>query len=142
MATKTRAVESTLDDPSAISVEQQLALLIATLRNHEGQPYRPPEISRATGITVQALHNLLHGHVHNPRLYTLKQVCNFYSISLDYFDCKTEEQCQSYLAQKRLKEAPAVVHEIAQLSSTLSAKGQRNVLTMMEWIEMGDNTSR
>jgi transcriptional regulator with XRE-family HTH domain len=126
-----------MDTTAAIGLDRQLAILIEALVGPDGRAYSLPRLAASTGIRHQTLHNLLRGKAHNPRLDTLQSLCRFYGISLDYFASQTEAECRAYLAQKRIESAPPIVHEIAAQSNRLSRKGQRNVLAIMQWIELG-----
>lgn len=96
------------------------------------------EIAEATGISDQALANLLQGKSTNPRLRTLLTLCQYYGISLDYFECETVAACREYLYAHRLRHTSPLIGEIADAAGRLSAKGQRNVLTLMEWMRLGN----
>lgn len=95
------------------------------------------EIAEATGISDQTLANLLQGKSTNPRLRTLLTLCQYYGISLDYFECETVAACREYLYAHQCRHASSLLSEIAAESGRLSAKGQRNVLTLMEWMRLG-----
>jgi transcriptional regulator with XRE-family HTH domain len=125
------------DNHSPLSFARQLALLRKTLVDASGKPYSIPYIAQHTDITQQALQKLLGGQSENPRLNTLFALCRFYHISLDYFGCDTESACLAYLAQHRITNAPSLVHEIAQEANTLSPKGKRNILAVLEWLRVG-----
>lgn len=128
-----------MDTTTAIGLDRQLAILVETLIGPDGRAYSLPHLAASTGIRHQTLHNLLRGKAHNPRLDTLQALCRLYGISLDYFACETEAECRAYLSRKRIESAPSIVHEIAAQSNRLSAKGRRNVLAIMRWIELGGN---
>jgi hypothetical protein len=38
---------------------------------------------------------------------------------------------------RRIESAPPIIHEIAAQSNRLSPKGQRNILAIIQWIELG-----
>ncbi len=96
------------------------------------------EIAGATGISDQTLANLLQGKSTNPRLKTLLALCQYYGISLDYFECETVAACREYLYTHQFRRASSLLSEIAVEAGRLSAKGQRNVLTLMEWMRLGN----
>jgi transcriptional regulator with XRE-family HTH domain len=122
-----------------IPLKRQLSLLLETSRDGEGHVYSLPHIAAETGITLQTLHNLLNGKAQNPRLDTLQSLCKFFGISLDYFGLTSEAQCRTYLAKKKLDTASPLIQEIATQSQKLSKKGRHNVLTILQWIELGGN---
>jgi transcriptional regulator with XRE-family HTH domain len=125
-----------------VEVCWQIAQLLEHGVDIQGETHTLAEVANATGITYQTLANLVSGKSTNPRLKTLQALCCVYGISLDYFSCETEQICLDYLTQHRLQAASPVMHEITRAYDTLSAKGQRNVLTILEWMrvaQQGEN---
>ncbi|MEO8396274.1 MAG: XRE family transcriptional regulator [Chloroflexota bacterium] len=114
--------------------QRQFSILLETVRQPDGQPYSTAMIARATGLSEQSLLYLLDGRSVSPRLDTLRRLCHFYDISLDYFDCETEESCRAYLAKEVAGRSSALVRDIAQESETLTSSGQRKVLVILEWV--------
>lgn len=117
-----------------VTNSQQVSLLINEGIASTGQSASVAEVARAIGVSHQALMNLVRGKSDNPRLDTVRGLCAFYNISLDYFDCPTEDACRHYLIEQR---QTALLREIALLSARLSPKGQRNVLALIEWVRVG-----
>jgi transcriptional regulator with XRE-family HTH domain len=114
-----------------IRVSDQIAGLLEYAKS-TGQETDLSEIAHQTGITYQALANLVQGKVSNPRLNTLLALCQYFGISLDYFNCESEAACREYL-YVHLASQSSLINEIEQASAPLSAKGQRNVLAIMAW---------
>jgi transcriptional regulator with XRE-family HTH domain len=114
-----------------IRVSDQIAVLLEYAMS-AGQETGLTEIARQTGITYQALANLVQGKVSNPRLNTLLALCEYFGISLDYFNCELETACREYLYVHVASKQP-LISEIEQASAPLSDKGQRNVLAIMDW---------
>lgn len=115
----------------SINVSEQVRLLLEA--GAEGE-INMRQISKAIGISDQTLANLLQGKAANPRLKTLLALCQHYDISLDYFACETEAACQEYLYRHRFRKALPLIDEIENAAAHLSPKGQRNVLSIMEWM--------
>jgi transcriptional regulator with XRE-family HTH domain len=118
----------------AISAGRQFAILLEEGVEMQGQRYTLAGAAAATGISDQALANLLHGKTESPRLQTARALCRLYGISLAYFDLETEEACRAYLAHHRQRFGPATVREIVSLSDQLSPRGKRNILAILRWI--------
>ena len=114
--------------------QHQFSILLETVRDPDGQPYNTGAIARATGLSEQSLLYLLDGRSAYPRLDTLRRLCRFYNISLDYFDCETEENCRAYLAKEMAGRSSVLVRDIAQELETLTSSGQRKVLVILEWV--------
>lgn len=115
-----------------VSISDQIRLL---LELDAGAKINISQVARATGISDQALANLLKGKSANPRLSTLLALCQHYSISLDYFACESEAACRAYLYHHQMQAASPLIGEIENAAARLSPKGQRNVLTIMEWMQ-------
>lgn len=117
-----------------ISIARQMQLLLEYTPEPNTRPSTIDSLAEALGITQQTLQNILHERIDNPRLNTLKALCQFYRISLDYFDLPTEEKCRHYLAAQQLKQAPVAVQLIENETHNLTGKAQRNVLSALKWI--------
>lgn len=111
----------------------QLTLLIEAVPQSSGQPYPVADLARQMGVSPQALLNLLNDKSHHPRLDTVRRLCRVYGISLDYFECATEAACLDYLARHRVASSTQL-QEISRSAETLTPRGQRNVLKILEWL--------
>lgn len=120
-------------DSEAITFQQQFQILLDRLRDPQGKPYSLATLAQATGLSDQSLAYLLEGRSQFPRLDTLRALCRFYHISLDYFACETEADCHRYLLEQ-LAASSTLLNDIAMEAAALTPKGQRNVLTMLEWL--------
>lgn len=116
-----------------ISVSEQIRLL---LELGTGADINISQVAQATGISDQALANLLQGKSANPRLSTLLALCQHYGISLDYFACESEAACRAYLYHHQMQAASPLIGAIENAAAHLSPKGQRNVLAIMEWMRL------
>lgn len=123
------------DQQAVISVTRQLQLLLSTVLADDDRSYSLHEIAQATGLSVQTLAKLVNGQTHDPRLDTLRRLCQFYGISLDYFAGETEAECQLYLDRQQFVAAPALVQEIAWQVKALSARSQDNLQIILHWLE-------
>lgn len=124
-----------------ITLQQQLQLLWNNVLA-ENRKISTAEVSRRTGVTQQALLNLLHGRVHDPRLDTLQRLVQYFDISLDYFSLTSETACLAYLAQAgRLGAAPDVLQHINAQASTLSPAMLHDILTLIQWRVMSASSS-
>lgn len=124
----------------ALSIDQQLAILLDQGVDRAGERHRLSEVAAATGIRYQTLAKLLNGQSSSPRLSTLLALCHFYDISLDYFACDTEAACRHYLELHHARLASPLIREIEHESARLTDQGQRNVLTIMDWMRAGQQS--
>lgn len=117
-----------------ISIARRMKLLLEHTPNPHTRPSTVIGLAEAIGLTQQTLQNILHERIDNPRLNTLRALCGFYKISLDYFDLPTEETCRHYLAAQQLKTAPMMIHQIDHETHSLTERGQHNILSSLEWM--------
>ena len=116
-----------------LPVNKQIELLLKHGRDADGQRYTLADVAKRTGIRYQTLSNLINGSSSNPRLETLRSLCRLYDISLDYFACETEETCLNILKQ-HIVDNSHNIQEIDDETRSLSPKGKRNVMAIMEWM--------
>jgi transcriptional regulator with XRE-family HTH domain len=117
-----------------ISIARQMRLLLDYTREPNTRPATINDLARAIGLTQQTLQNILQERIDNPRLFTLRALCVYYGISLDYFDLKTEELCRHYLNAQQLKLASPLIQQIQDESTSLIALSRRNILATLEWM--------
>ena len=116
-----------------LPVNKQIELLLEHGRDADGHRYSLADVAKRTGIRYQTLSNLINGSSSNPRLETLRSLCRLYEISLDYFSCETEETCLNLLKQ-HIVDNSHNIQEITDETKSLSPKGKRNVMAIMEWM--------
>jgi transcriptional regulator with XRE-family HTH domain len=119
--------------PDPISFQTQFRILIDMLRDPQGKPYSIATLAQAANVSDQSLLYLLDGRTQHPRLETVRALCRFYHISLDYFDCETEAACRVYLLEQ-ISASSNLLHTIAVEATRLTPKGQRSVLAVLEWL--------
>ncbi len=110
-----------------VPFRRQLALLIEYA---EGAPTLT-EVAKGVGMSLQGLYYLLDGRNDSPRYHTVRQICAFFGVSMDYFGCETETACLRMLLDKRAAQPKSVLRVIDQDAERLSDKGRRNILTMI-----------
>jgi len=128
--------------PDGLEFAAQFRILIHTVSGNDGNPYPLAAIAKSTGISEQNLSNLLDGRTPNPRLDTLRRLCRFYEISLDYFDCDTEVDCLAFLEQRAAHAASPIVFEINQESSVLGPSAKQEVLRLFGLLRQLRNLSK
>jgi len=101
----------------------------------DGQRPSVNHVAQQIGMPHQTLSRLYTGKSRNVRLQTARALCNFYGIALDYFACADESACLQYLAQRQHRESH--VAEIDREAAQLSETGQRNVMTVLQWLVAG-----
>ena len=119
-------------------VATQLNILFAEVPHSEGRPFTLKEVSGATGISLGSLSHLRTGRILNPQLNTLRELCHFFNIPLRYFETQTEEQCYAIIAADRQEATAPEMSEIALRATQLSEKSQRDVLTIIKWVQAAE----
>ncbi len=117
--------------PETLTFQDQLRILMEAVPAPDGRPYSLAAIAKASGLSQQNLSSLLEGHIQQPRLDTLRRLCRFYDISLDYFGSETENDCRAFFAQRAAEEALPIVLEIERETQSLTLAGKRNILRLL-----------
>ena len=123
-----------IDNP--FPFREQLRILIQTIPAPDGNAYNITTIANATGLSAQSLLYMLDGRTNNPRLESLRSICRFYNISLDYFECSSEEECRSFLAQNAAHLASPLVREIDQKAEALTPSDKSRVLRLIDRVNV------
>lgn len=124
--------------PAEFPINQKIRLLIECAQAIDGaQISTPADVARLTGLSHQTLMNLLQGQNINPRLDTLRTLCELYGISLDYFGCENDQDCRAHILQKATTNRNSMVSEIIEHTEQLSATSKQRVLRLMEWMQLG-----
>jgi len=123
-----------LDD--TFPFREQLRILIQTIAAPDGNAYDITAIAKATGLSAQSLLYMLDGRTNNPRLDSLRRICRFYNVALDYFECSSEEQCRSFLAQNAAHLASPLVREIDQKAEALKPPDKSRVLSLIDRLKV------
>lgn len=118
--------------PEGVSFQEQFRILLETLTTPDGTPYKLATIAQATDVSEQSLAYLLDGRTQYPRLNTVRRLCRFFDISLDYFECTTEAECRAFLVQRAAQSASPVIREINEQSETLTPSTKRSVIRLLE----------
>lgn len=113
---------------------EQVRLLIRYGRGRTGDVVTIDALLANIDLSRQGLHNLLNGKSRNPRIGTLRSLCNFYQVPLAYFDCVSEAECIEFLATNGRLVSDDVT-ELVQISSGLSPRGQRSVIGLLDMLE-------
>lgn len=72
--------------------------LLFSYASSQGVDVTYEDVSRGTGIAWNNVRKIRLGENTNPSLRTIQALADYFGVNLDYFNCKTEEECQEYLA--------------------------------------------
>ncbi len=121
-----------------MTVADYIALLLRYFPDADGQPYSANHLAQALEMSPQALLNLIQGDAANPRLDTVRRLCRFFGVSLDYFGLESAEACEGYLQRHLVQVGTPIVHAIQSQADVLSPRAAANVLVLMSWAERGE----
>jgi transcriptional regulator with XRE-family HTH domain len=119
-----------------LPVAEQLNLLFEAVRHPDGRPYTLQEVADRTGISVGTLSQMRGGRIKNPQLNTLRVLCRFFGVPLRYFETCTLDECYALLTPSPTETTP--LNEIAFRASGLSPRSQRDILTIIKWVQAAE----
>ena len=120
-----------------LPIATQITLLFDAIHHPSGRPYTMQEVTNETGISLPTISQLRNGKISNPQLSTLRGFCEFFHVPLRYFETKTVDECYAILNGDR--EKPTLInHEIAFRANALPEQAQRDILTMIKWVEAAE----
>lgn len=124
-----------MEDYLAVSI--QLTILFDAVKHEGKRPFTLQEVSDATGISVGTLSQLRTGRIENPQLNTLREICRFFRVPLRYFETRTEQECYALIQGTNNDDTPEL-NEIAFRATNLSPNSQRDVLTIIKWVQAAE----
>jgi transcriptional regulator with XRE-family HTH domain len=111
--------------------------LFDTIRHPDGRPYTTQEVADKLSISPATINQMRTGRSRNPTLPTLREVCRFFDISMDFFQCRSYDECYALLTEDRTQDSPQAA-EIAFRASVLSPKSQEDILRIITWVEAAE----
>lgn len=120
-----------------LPVSMQLNILFDAVPHTDERPFTLQEVSDATGISVGTLSQIRTGRIENPQLHTLREICHFFGVPLRYFETRTEQQCYALIQGADNDDTPEL-NEIAFRATNLSPNSQRDVLTIIKWVQAAE----
>ena len=120
-----------------LAVSTQLTILFDAVQHEDQRPFTLQEVSDATGISVGTLSQLRTGRIENPQLNTLREICRFFGVPLRYFETRTEQECYALIQGTDDDNTPEL-NEIAFRATNLSPNSQRDVLTIIKWVQAAE----
>ena len=120
-----------------LPLAQQITLLFEVIRHPEGRSFTMQEVRTATGVSLATISQLRNGKISNPQLNTLRGLCEFFKVPLRYFETQTVEQC--YAIFNGDNQPPTLPNnEIAFRANALPEKAQRDILTLIKWVQAAE----
>jgi transcriptional regulator with XRE-family HTH domain len=131
-----------------LTLAEKLAVLVEYGKKH-GISATAYSIAHATKENTTNIQRILNGENSNPGLRTLTAITGHFGVGLGYFDCKTESECQAYLAELEAKQVQTeisekqILGEIAKRSSGLGPEGLQVLKTVADYLQIhGKGRSR
>lgn len=129
----------------AISPGDQINILFEMVLDANGKPYTITDVSLAAGISVGVLSLLRNNRNCNPTFATLSGISKFFGVSLDYFNCQTQDECRLYIENPANRTPPnyenmpsPIARQIFSKALGMSDYGRRELLRMAEVVETAD----
>lgn len=120
-----------------LSVAEQLQLLFEAVHHPTGRAYTMQEVSNTIDVSLATLSQLRAGKIKNPQLHTLREIGRFFQVPLRFFETRSVEECYALLAEGK-EETLTPINEIAFRATQLSPESQRDVLTIIHWVEAAE----
>lgn len=96
------------------------------------------EVCDQIGVSLATISQLRTGRIKNPQLNTLRELCHFFQVPLRYFETQSPEECYAILADNAPVPTPEI-NEIAFRATKLSPSSQRDVLTLIKWVQAAEH---
>lgn len=97
-------------------------------------------ISRVTGIAWNNIRKIRVGENNNPSLHTIQALANYFGVKLDYFNCRSEEECRAYLGQIAAKDINDQVDAIGvkMRSTGISMDGLQALQAVIDYVKRAE----
>lgn len=119
-----------------LPVAEQLNILFEVLTRPDGRPYTLKEVSDATGVSLATLSQMRNGKILNPQLNTLRDLCVHFNVPLQYFGTRSRDECYDIIQGEQTPTKG--INEIAFRAARLSEGAQRDILIIIEWMQMAE----
>lgn len=125
------------DSNDPLELKDLIAFLFDTIRHPNGEVYTLQEVADQLDISPATIHQLRTGRIKNPTLPTLKELGRFFNVPLNFFECRTYDECHRVLGAERIELSPGAA-KIAFRASQLSPKSQEDLLNIIAWVEAAE----
>jgi transcriptional regulator with XRE-family HTH domain len=97
-------------------------------------------IARITGIAWNNIRKIRLGENNNPSLHTIQALSDYFGVKLDYFNCRTEEECRDYLGRLAEKDISGQMDtiEVRMRSSGVSMEGLQALQAMIDYVKRAE----
>lgn len=128
-----------------MAVKDLLEFLFNHIHHPENRPYSITEVADATGLSYVTIYTILQGRSKKPTLPTVQALCTFFGVPLNFFECKSYDECYAVLENNRVTEEesenqPSNIElgEIIFRARELSPEAQQDLLTLIKWVQAAE----
>ena len=125
--------------PETVSLNKMVDLLFE-FGEAQGMETTYQGIARVTGIAWNNIRKIRLGENSNPSLNTIQALSDYFGVKLDYFNCRTEEECRTYLgrlAESDINEQVDDIH-VKMRSSGVSMEGLQALQAMIDYVKRAE----
>jgi transcriptional regulator with XRE-family HTH domain len=133
-----REGKTMLKDQEPLPLKDLINFLFANVLHPDGRPYLTQEVAEHVRISNATINQLRTGRNKNPTVPTLQEIGRFFNVPLNYFDCKSQDECYEVLNASRSEHASGIAAEIAFRATDLSPQGQEDILKMILYVQAAE----
>jgi transcriptional regulator with XRE-family HTH domain len=119
-----------------VKIETLLDLLFKVVRKLDGSVYTNPEVADGSGVNYSTLAAIRSGRIPNPGVETLRQLSDFFNVSMDFFKAQSLDEARAIILRGHTNTSK--VEQIALRLANLSEDAQNDILSIMNWVEKAD----
>jgi transcriptional regulator with XRE-family HTH domain len=127
---------STSNEDTSLSVPELVSLLFGHQRRSDGTTYTERDVAQATGMSQSTLSAIRRGIIQNPRIDSIKALCRFFQVKLDYFDSSSVAEALEHMAAGRT-EAPHDM-KLAMRLNRLTDDARRDLDRIIDYVMHAD----
>jgi transcriptional regulator with XRE-family HTH domain len=122
-----------------IALEKMVDLLFE-FGEAQGMEITYQGIARVTGIAWNNIRKIRLGENNNPSLHTIQALSDYFGVKLDYFNCRTEDECRDYLGRLAEKDISGQMDTIGvkMRSSGVSMEGLQALQAMIDYVKRAE----
>lgn len=121
------------------TIAELVNLLFNKVRRPDGRPFTEKEVSEQVNITHKTLNHIRTGKTPNPGIATIREICRFFGVSMDFFNISSLEESYAFLNERKQAEAQATsVNEIMFRALDLSEEGRKDLLNVIRLVEAAE----
>jgi len=127
-------------DDQVLPMWRKIEILFETMLAPNGKTRSLTKLAESAGVALNSISRMKTGRIEDPRFSNVLRIAEFFDISLDYFACRTEEECSYFLEQERRRQRtmPVIATRVRELSSGVMAELE-NMIKYIDMIQREDD---